>query len=96
MLTSRKFSTKAYDLRYFETSEANAETKATKHAENCKMAFGRKDPTCPRCQELLNGAAPRLWQATRDQERSLEIVTHFKSQRHQAGLCGPVCTFGDY
>ena len=24
------------------------------------MAFGRKDKTCPRCQELLNGAQPRL------------------------------------
>lgn len=32
---------------------------ATKHSPTCRMAFGRKDPDCPRCQELLQGAAPR-------------------------------------
>jgi hypothetical protein len=31
----------------------------TKHKSDCNMAFGRKDPSCPRCQELLNGATPR-------------------------------------
>ena len=25
------------------------------------MVFGRKDPTCPRCQELLAGAKPVRW-----------------------------------
>jgi hypothetical protein len=34
-----------------------------KHSNQCKMAFGRKDKECPRCQELLNGAQPRSgWQ----------------------------------
>lgn len=32
----------------------------TQHKADCRMAFGRKDPSCPRCQELLNGASPRL------------------------------------
>jgi hypothetical protein len=35
-----------------------------KHSQECEMAFGRKDPKCPRCQELLNGAEKRDgWQA---------------------------------
>jgi hypothetical protein len=33
----------------------------TKHKDDCKMTFGRKDATCPRCAELLAGAAPRSW-----------------------------------
>ena len=34
-------------------------TKKTTHKADCQMAFGRKDATCPRCQELLAGAKPR-------------------------------------
>lgn len=35
--------------------------KATRHSNDCAMVFGRKDPSCPRCQELLAGAAPVKW-----------------------------------
>lgn len=38
---------------------AQATQPGTKHSKTCKMQFGRKDPTCPRCQELLEGAPPR-------------------------------------
>jgi len=31
----------------------------TQHSPSCSMAFGRYDMSCPRCQELANGAAPR-------------------------------------
>lgn len=37
----------------------------TKHKQDCKMAFGRKDTTCPRCIELINGSPKREgWQAS--------------------------------
>lgn len=36
-----------------------ANAKKTAHKSDCQMAFGRKDASCPRCQELLAGAAPR-------------------------------------
>lgn len=32
---------------------------STKHASQCQMSFGRKDPTCHRCVELLNGVSSR-------------------------------------
>lgn len=68
----------------------------TKHKTDCKMSFGRKDATCPRCQELLAGAEPRKgWgHAKREQERrQIEAI-----RRHdcKASNCGPVCTFGDW
>lgn len=68
----------------------------TKHDPSCKMAFGRKDPSCPRCQELLAGAPPRKgWNHTkREQERrQIEAI-----ERHDCRVsgCGVVCTFGDW
>lgn len=71
----------------------------TKHAATCKMAFGRKDNTCPRCIELLNGAPARSWggqNVKADVSRSNEIASHFNSLKHRSGQCGVICTFGDY
>lgn len=68
---------------------------STKHKVDCNMAFGRKDPTCPRCQELTNGAKPRdSWHQKRqdNNRRVMEIRNH---NCRQSG-CGPVCTFGDW
>ena len=62
-------------------------------------AFGRKTPGCPRCDELLAGAQPVQWRASRRQEdarRSAEVRAHFAGERHRTGGCGPVCTFGDW
>lgn len=73
------------------------------------MAFGRKDATCPRCQELLNGAETRrgwgdrqmisngqlVWRTKAQQEanRSREIREHDCKQSH----CHPtVCTAFDW
>lgn len=65
-------------------------------------SFGRKTPGCPRCDELLAGAAPvvQAWrgQRARDEEiRRAAHAWHFgPGGPHQAGTCGPVCTFGDW
>jgi hypothetical protein len=63
-------------------------------------AFGRKTPGCPRCDELLAGAAPvvQTWRKREsdDQRRSRESREHFSGARHRSGGCGPVCTFGEW
>lgn len=66
------------------------ETTSTKHATDCRRAFGRRDPNCPRCQELANGAAPRRgWGQSR--------LTRTPSRVHTCSAnCGPVCTFGEW
>lgn len=69
---------------------------ATKHKSDCKMAFGRKDETCPRCVELLNGAAPIKWAVSNDVQRTQDVRNHFNSEKHRTGGCGVVCTFGEW
>lgn len=68
----------------------------TSHSPNCNMVFGRKDPTCPRCIELINGAPTRRgWgpsRAEKDRRQSAEIRAHNCSRSG----CGPVCTFGEW
>ena len=77
----------------------------TKHSPDCRMVFGRKDPECPRCQELLAGAAPRSgWQKDHfsrkrqlETQRRREMDEHFApGGPHARGLCGPVCTAFDW
>ena len=77
----------------------------TKHSPDCKMVFGRKDPDCPRCQELLAGAAPRAgWQGdyfarkARNERMEREAIKqHFApGGPHERGVCGPVCTAFDW
>lgn len=62
--------------------------------------FGRKTAGCPRCDELLAGAAPVVWnirsRAQEDAQRVREIHAHFTGEYHRSGKCGPVCTFGDW
>ena len=62
--------------------------------------FGRKTPGCPRCDELLAGAAPVQWRgAWRQQQEAQDrrwAAEHFAGQRHRSGGCGPVCTFGEW
>ena len=66
-----------------------------------------RTPGCPRCEELLAGAAPRQqsWRkretrAQEDARRCAEIHEHFASARHNDRnhplWCGPVCTFGEW
>ncbi len=72
--------------------------------------FGRKVAGCPRCDELIAGAAPRqlsdhrvamIESAARresaDAQRCAEIRAHFApGGAHSRRTCGPVCTFGDW
>jgi hypothetical protein len=67
----------------------------TKH--NCGgPVFGRKTAGCPRCDELIGGAAPIQWLirkwAQDDYRRSEAIRNH----DHVASNCGPVCTAFDW
>jgi len=68
----------------------------TKHIDTCRMAFGRKDPNCTRCQELIKGASPRAgWQKSyyerkRQEEESFE--RELKSHNCETSNCGTVCT----
>jgi len=66
-------------------------------------SFGRKTAGCPRCDELLAGAAPVSWggrrRSTRAEENAREAhrLAHFAAGGpHARGLCGPVCTAFDY
>ena len=71
-----------------------------KHSDDCKMVFGRKDPNCPRCQELLSGAPARDgWQKGYYSQKKLDEkqrLEEIKSHDCEKSNCGPVCTFGDW
>ena len=75
-------------------------TKSTTTKHTCGgPAFGRKTPGCPRCDELIAGAAPVVWRNTSKQDdvqRCAGIHAHFAGDRHRSGGCGPVCTFGEW
>ncbi len=68
----------------------------TRHAETCKRVFANYDPTCPRCAELSNGAAPRAGWG--DQKRKAEEarLRAIKAHRCTPERCGPVCTAFDW
>lgn len=67
----------------------------TRHAYSCAKAFNRLDKTCPRCQELAAGAAPRAgWRSHRaeaEAQRATANARHVCDAR-----CGVVCTFGQW
>jgi hypothetical protein len=78
-------------------------TKSTTTKHTCGgPTFGRKTPGCPRCDELLAGAAPvvQSWRGQRQRdeaERSAAIHAHFApGGPHNRGDCGPVCTAFDW
>lgn len=81
-----------------QKSGGKTKSGATKHAVSCAMAFGRKDPTCPRCQELLAGAAPRSlgFDPNRKAELDAAHAASVRAHKCDAAGCGPVCTFGDW
>lgn len=72
----------------------------TKHKSDCQMSFGRKDPSCPRCQELLAGAAPRAgWQTAHFELKRRQEEARAREPKHDCvkSNCSTVCcTFGDW
>ena len=59
----------------------------TRHSPSCTMSFGRPDcsGSCPRCNELRAGAAPRKgWGAAK---RSREAATLAAIRAHGFGNC---------
>lgn len=67
-----------------------------KHSPECRMAFGRKDPSCPRCQELLRGEPPVEWRDTQRTRMERQSIAAIKAHDCKQANCGPVCTFGDW
>jgi hypothetical protein len=72
----------------------------TKHKADCEMSFGRKDPTCERCRELLAGAGSRDgWQRRyfsekkRTEENRLAAI---RTHDCKVSGCGPVCVAFDW
>ena len=68
----------------------------TKHKLDCKMAFGRKDVSCPRCQELLNGAAPVEWTVSANKRAEKRQIASIRNHNCITSKCGPVCTHGEW
>jgi len=73
-------------------------TPTTKHT--CGgPSFGRKTPGCPRCDELIAGAAPVRWNIQRPE---VHVPHRCKGSGCSAdpdrngGRFGGVCTFGDW
>lgn len=73
--------------------------------------FGRKVAGCPRCDQLLAGAAPRALSPHRqamvdahmrrqgiDEQNLRDMREHFASVEHRGGLCnnGGLCTKFDW
>jgi hypothetical protein len=70
------------------------------HKAGCAMAFGRKDTTCPRCQELIAGAPARKgWQhdyfkaKKRAEEQRLDAIKNHDCKKSR---CGYQCTAFDH
>lgn len=80
--------------------EARKKDGSLTHSAQCQMTFGRKDENCPRCQELLNGAAPRAgWQKKyfEQKKRTEEMeLAAIRSHDCKKSNCSVVCTFGDW
>ena len=74
-----------------------AKSTTTKHTCNDGHgpAFGKKTPGCPRCDELLNGAAPVKW-AISQREEDRRLAAAIRAHDCRTRGCGPVCTFGDW
>lgn len=85
-------------------------TKSTTTKHTCGgPVFGRKTPGCPRCDELLAGAAPVQW-AGASSKRCTKCggpddagcmvpvcyACQIKAHDCRANNCGPVCTAFDW
>ena len=67
---------------------------ATKHTH--QVVFGNKVDGCPRCAELLNGAAPIQWASTINKQRQQQRIADIRAHNCRTAGCGPVCTAFDW
>lgn len=67
-----------------------------KHSNECTMQFGRKDPECARCAEMIAGAPSRSgWQKsyfTKKQQEENLVRTQVREHDCKKSGCGYVCT----
>lgn len=68
-------------------------THTTKHTH--PVVFGRKVNGCPRCAELLSGAAPIRWNVRRDDDDARHVA-EIRAHDCKASHCGIICTFGEW
>ncbi len=75
-------------------------TKSTTTKHTCNdghgPAFGKKTPGCPRCDELLNGAAPVKWAVSSTRQDDLRRAAEIRAHDCKKSRCAIVCTFGDW
>lgn len=66
----------------------------TKHSCNNGNgpAFGRKTAECPRCDELIAGAAPVSWGGSYGNNASYKAQLNRVYTHTCSAKCGPVCT----
>jgi hypothetical protein len=68
----------------------------TQHKHDCRRVFRVYDATCPRCQELAGGAAPRAgWGDAKRKAEAMSLLAIKNHDCRRSG-CSVVCTFGDY
>ena len=71
-----------------------AQSTTTKH--DCGgPVFGRKTPGCPRCDELLAGAAPVQWNIRPKMRFTADRFFH-NPHNCKVSNCAPICTYGDW
>ena len=68
----------------------------TTHKPDCSRVFKRYDLTCPRCQELSQGAQPRQRWGDRKRAGYERFVKDLKAHDCRKSQCGPVCTAFDW
>lgn len=72
-----------------------AKNTTTKHS--CGgVVFGKKTKGCPRCDELLAGAAPTKWGSTLAKEREDAFMRALKSHNCKSHGCLSICVAFDH
>jgi len=54
--------------------------------------FGKKTAGCPRCDELLAGAKPTVWNFNSRKNQELSLAQAIRQHNCLTSRCGPVCT----
>jgi hypothetical protein len=77
----------------------NSESTTTKHTCGGPV-FGRKTAGCPRCDELIAGAAPVQWNTSWKREREQRERLYDRQHHQTCPICtgrqSGVCTWGEW